>query len=318
MFSIVNKNKFDAMETVLVTGGTGLIGTALTRTLLERNYKVIVLTRNPAHQQPDHPNLSFAGWDIEKQEIDANAVAAADHIIHMAGAGVADKRWTTKRKSEIVDSRVKSGHLLVRSLKVRSSPVRTVISISGIGWYGPDRDSKSFVETDPAANDFLARTCKQWEASIEPVKDLGKRLVIFRTGIVLSNKGGAIKEFTRPLRFGFATPLGSGKQIISWIYIDDLVKLFLYAMENPSLQGVYNAVSPDPVSNKELFRQLAKANRKFYITVHVPAFVLRIVLGEVSIEVLKSATVSSKKTEETGFSFQYPTIRSAIQKLAVL
>jgi len=211
--------------------------------------------------------------------------------------------------------------LLLKALKENENKVKTIISMSAIGWYGPDPGlpgytDHSFIETDPASNDFLGTTCKQWEESIEPVERSGKRLIRLRTGIVLSNKGGAIKEFRKPLRFGLATILGSGKQIMSWIHIDDLVRLFIYSIENSNLSGAYNTVAPNPVTNKELILQLAKAKNNFYLPVHVPSFVLKIILGEMSIEVLKSATVSSNKIESTGFSFLYPTIQSAIQKLA--
>ena len=305
------------METVLVTGGTGLIGQALTKALLEKNYSVIILSRDPGKQKKTHQNLRYAAWNIKQQTIDKNAIAEADHIVHLAGAGVADKRWTEKRKKEIVDSRVKSGNLLVKCLTEEVNKVKAVIGILGTGFYGADFSGKAFTEIDPPANDFLGNTCKQWEESLKPLKSIGKRLIQYRTGAVLSNAGGAIKEFKKPLQFGFATILGSGKQIISWIYIDDLVRLFIYAIENTSLNGVYNAVTPNPVSNKELILELARTNRKFYIPFYVPAFVLKLVFGELSTEVLKSATVSSKKIEQAGFSFQYPTIQSATRKLAV-
>ena len=304
------------METVLITGGTGMIGHSLRSVLLEKGYRVIVLTRDKSKQETNINGLDYAEWDVEKMKIDKEAIAAADYIIHLAGAGVADKRWTAKRKQEIISSRVKSGELLVKALNETSNKVKAVISISGIGYYGPDTGGKAFVESDSSFSDFLGDTCVKWEAAIQPVETIGKRLVIFRTGVVLSNKGGAIKEFKKPLRFGFATILGSGKQIVSWIHIDDAVKMFLYAIENNLLSGIYNAVSPGPVSNKELILQLAKTNNRFYIPFIVPAFILKIVVGELSIEVLKSATVNSKKVEGSGFVFQYPTIESAIRKLA--
>ena len=160
-------------------------------------------------------------------------------------------------------------------------------------------------ETDPAAEDFLGTTCKEWEASIDPVISLGKRLVKFRTGIVLSKEGGALKEFQKPLRFGIATILGNGKQIMSWIHIDDLVRLYMYAIETEKLNGVYNAVAPHPVTNKKLVIQLAKTMRgKFYVPIFVPSFILKMVFGGLSIEVLKSATVSWGKREE--YTFLYP------------
>lgn len=306
------------MKTVLITGGTGMVGRALTKALLKKGYGVIVMGRGGVRdaalrQAQDYNGLTFAKWNVEKQEIDAAAVAKADYIIHLAGAGVADKRWTAKRKQEIFDSRVKSGALLVHSLKSIPNKVKAVISASAIGWYGADTIARKFEEPDKAADDFLGQTCKQWEESIEPVAAMDKRLVKLRIGIVLSTEGGALKEFLKPLRFGIASVLGSGRQIISWIHIDDLVNMFITAIESEDINGVYNAVAPSPVSNKELILTLAKARNKFYIPVPVPSFVLKMMLGEMSIEILKSATVSSAKAEKAGFSFQYPSIAAAVK-----
>jgi len=316
------------MSTVLITGGTGLIGKALTTALLERGYSVIILTRHLPNDKPETINnkLLYAIWDIEKQTIDKAAIGKADYIIHLAGASVAEKRWTTKRKNEIVESRTKGSSLLVKALSETDNKVKAVISASGIGWYGSPFSVQSeekgtiktpFIETDPPAEDFLGVTCRQWEASVEPAALMGKRLVKFRTGIVLSNEGGALAEFKKPLRFGLATILGSGKQIVSWIHIDDLVRLFMYAIENEELDGVYNAVAPRPVTNKEFILALArKLKGKFFIAVHVPSFILNIVLGEMSVEVLKTAAVSSAKIQDAGFIFHYPAVAPAIRQLS--
>jgi len=303
------------MATILITGGTGLIGTALTKELLKKEYDIILLSRSPEKYSSSTSRLRHLKWDIEKQTIDPNAVSKTDYIIHLAGAGIADKRWTTKRKKEIVESRTLSSSLLVKALKENANNVKAVISASAIGWYGEDRNAP-FVETDPAAEDFLGTTCKEWEESIEPVTELQKRLVKFRTGIVLSKEGGALVAFKKPLRFGLAAILGNGKQVISWIHIDDLVRLYIYAIENEKLQGVYNAVAPRPVTNKRLILQLARCTRgKFFVPVFVPSFILKIVLGEMSIEVLKSTSVSCKKIKQTGFAFLHPAIISAIHRL---
>ena len=296
-----------------------MIGKALTEALLERNYKIIVLSRDPGKLQPVPGNLSYAGWDISSQTIDKEAIARADYIIHLAGAGIADNRWTKKRKQEILDSRVKSSELLAKTLQETPNKIKAVISASAIGWYGEDPvipNPKPFTEDDPADTSFLGDTCRQWEKSTEPIMSLGKRVVKIRTGIVLSKGGGAFKEFEKPLRFGIAAILGSGRQICSWIQIYDLVRLYISAIEDDTLRGVYNAVAPKPVSNKELMLQLAHEKKgKFFIPVYVPSFVLKTILGEMSIEVLKSATVSCNKIHYSGFTFLYPSIEAAIKNL---
>lgn len=304
------------MATVLITGGTGMIGSMLSKALLAKGYSIIILTRKA---KPSADNgISYKEWNIEKGTIDQEAITGSDNIIHLAGANVAEGRWTDKRKKEIVDSRVSSGTLLVKSLKETPNKVRCVVSASAIGWYGADTqipNPKPFVETDEADKSFLGSTCKLWENAIQPVTGLGKRLVIFRTGIVLSNEGGAYAEFIKPLNFGAATILGSGKQVVSWIHIDDLVRLFITAIEDENLNGVYNAVAPNPVTNTELILEMARQRSKFYIPLHVPSFALKIALGEMSVEILKSATVSSKKIEATGFQFLYPSLPRALKQL---
>lgn len=304
------------MQTVLITGGTGMVGTSLTKLLLNKGYQVIVLTRQP--RVSNVPNLSYAVWDIDKGYIDPSAIQNADTIVHLAGAGVADKRWSKKRKQEIVDSRVLSGALLVKYLTENSHQVKTLVAASAIGWYGPD-NAKSlmngFVETDAVDSAYLGATCKNWEESVKPIEALGIRLATLRIGIVLNKKGGALAEFIKPAQFGMATVFGNGKQIVSWVHHHDLCRMILFGIETASLKGVYNAVSPDPKSNKDLIIAITKKLRGFYIPIPVPAFVLKIMLGEMSIEILKSAKVSSKKIQGAGFNFDYPTLHSALNDL---
>lgn len=308
------------MQTVLLTGGTGMIGTHLQKFLLENNYKVIVLVRDDAMEKPSsNLNIFYAKWNVEKGKIDKHAIAQSDYIIHLAGANVAEKRWTDKRKTEIVESRTKSGDLLIKVLEEIPNKVKAVVSASAIGWYGADTNESiqnGFKEDAPAANDFLGKTCKLWEESIKPVELLNKRLAILRFGIVLSKKGGALEEFKKPLKAGVAAILSNGKQVISWIHIDDLCRLLLFAIEQENISGIYNAVSPNSVSNKEFALTLAKQMRgKSYVPMHVPEFVLKIIMGEMSTEVLKSTTVNYDKIKSAGFDFLYPSIKMALENL---
>jgi len=263
--------------------------------------------------------LQYALWNVKEKKIDLAAVQKADHIIHLAGAGVVDKRWSTAYKKEIQDSRTQSSALIVDTLKQHVNKVQTIVSASAIGWYGADTAATietGFIETSPADGQFLGETCRLWEESVDAATSLGIRVVKLRTGIVLSNDGGALVEFKKPLRAGLATILGSGKQMVSWIHIDDLCRMYIDAIQNPALQGAYNAVAPKPVTNKTLTLDLARIVRnKFFIPVYVPSFVLKIMLGESSIEVLKSCTVSCEKIKQTGFTFLYPDIEPALVQL---
>ena len=306
------------MPVVTITGGTGMIGKNLTTALIQKGYKVIILTRGTPNI-PAEENVRYASWDINKQKIDGNAISEADHIVHLSGAGVMDKRWTKKYKKEILLSRTKSSELLIKGLHDNPNKVRSVISASAIGWYGEDKDMdqrKPFKESDPADKNFLGETCRLWEQSIEPAQQAGKRVVKLRFGIVLSREGGALDEFKKPIRFGIAGILGDGKQVISWIHIEDLCRMIIYAIENDSMHGSYNAVAPSPVTNKMFTLKLAELMRKhLYIPIHIPQFLLKIILGEKSIEVLKSATVSADKIKNEGFVFLYPGIDAALGQL---
>lgn len=294
-----------------------MIGTALSKLLASRGYKVVILTRK---SKPEADGISYAAWDLNKQTIDEEAIRSSDYIIHLAGANVGDKRWTPRRKEEILQSRTKGSALLLESMRRIPNNIKALISASAIGWYGPDPANPNphpFTEDSPSSNDFLGQTCHAWEDSLKGVPQMGKRLVTIRTGPVLSNKGGALARFIQPIRLGVAPILGTGRQIMSWIHIDDICRIYLAAIENDLMNGVYNAVAPEPVSNKELVLLLAnEIKKKFFLPVYVPSFLLKILFGELSIEVLKSATVSSKKLQSTGFQFIYPTIAPALEDLA--
>jgi hypothetical protein len=213
---------------------------------------------------------------------------------------------------------VQSGNLLAKALRDNQHQVSTFIAASAIGWYGPDTAASlvnGFIETDSADDSYLGNTCELWEQSTAAIATMGIRLVTLRIGIVFNKKGGALAEFIKPAQFGLATILGNGKQIVSWIHQKDLCNMMLFAAENNKIEGVYNAVAPEPISNKKLVLAISKKTYPIYLPVYVPSFALKIILGEMSVEVLKSAKVSAQKIQAAGFAFDYPTVEEALTDL---
>ncbi len=293
---------------ILITGGSGLLGNHLTELLLEKNHRVAILSRNKADNQN-----SFH-WNVENKFIDPKAFEKTDTIIHLAGAGIADKRWTVKRKTEIIDSRVKSAELLFEKLKSTSHQVKIFISASAIGIYG-DCGDEWMDETHSSTSDFLGETCTQWEASANKFSEIGIRVVILRIGIVLAKDGGALPQMAQPIKLLVGSPLGSGKQFMSWIQIDDLCSAFLKAVEDEKMIGVYNAVAPVPVTNKEFVKALAKVLNRPFLPIRVPGFVLKLILGEKAKIVLDGQRVSAKKIRDAGFRFQFEKVEDALNNI---
>ncbi|ANH82343.1 TIGR01777 family protein [Niabella ginsenosidivorans] len=307
------------MQTIVVTGGTGLVGRVVIKKLLQKGYKVIVFTRDKAKDKKTERGRLYSYWNINAGELDEKILSGADAVIHLAGAGVADKRWSVKRKQEILSSRTESGLLISEYLLQNSHQVKAFISASAIGWYGADPqvpDPAPFKEEQPPAGDFLGAVCYEWERSTQPLLKAGVRTVYLRTGIVLSNEGGALAEFKKPLKMKLAAVLGHGKQMVSWIHIDDLANLYMTALENEAFTGAYNAVAPQPVSNEAFMLTLAREMYgKSFMKIHIPSWALKLVLGEMSTEVLKSATVSARKVMDMGFQFRFAEIEPALQDL---
>ncbi len=301
--------------TIGITGGTGFVGRALTQALLQAGHRVTVFSRSPkAASSPGA--VAYAAWDPAKKTIDTAALQALDACVHLAGAGVADKRWTDARKREIVHSRVDGTSFLVDALKRHAPACKTLVSASAIGWYGPDPapGGGAFGEDDRPGADFLATTCVQWEAAAAPAA-ASMRLVLPRFGIVLGHGGGAYPQFVRSLPFRVETVLGSGEQVMSWIHLDDLVGMLVHALTQESVSGVYNAVAPHPVAHKALMDALADAHGGPHLPLPVPEVALKLLLGEMSTEVLKSCTVSARKITDAGFAFRFPTIAAAATAL---
>jgi uncharacterized protein len=302
------------MKMIGITGGTGFVGRHLTNLLRAEGHEVIVLTRNPGKHKPE-TGLTYAHWDPENQSCEADKLQAINAMVHLAGAGIADKRWTKERKKEIVDSRVIGTRFLVAAMKEYMPHCQTLISTSAIGYYGPDNHTGNpFTEDAPPANDFLGQTSVKWEHEAGKASSF-TRTVILRFGIVLGKDGGAYPELAKPMRYGIMPILGSGKQVVSWIYMDDLANIIYTAINHEGMQGIYNAVAPRPVTHKTLMQTIAQKTGGIKIPIPVPAFALKLALGEMSIELLKSCTVSAQKLLSTGFRFQYPDINSAIQAI---
>ncbi len=299
---------------VLITGATGLVGSRLTEMLIERGYTVKHLVRNPK----TGGSIPSYRWDVEKGTMDIAALDNTDAIVHLAGAGIAEHRWTPQYRLQIIDSRTQSTALLIKTLRHSSQHrVSTFVGASAVGFYG-NRGDQLLTETDPPQeNDFLSQTTQLWEQSYLPLsKELAIRTCVFRIGIVLSTKGGALPKTDLPIRLGApGVYFGTGQQFYSWIHIDDLCHLFIAAIENRNMQGVYNAVAPQPVTNKEFTHAIAQALDKWAIALPLPEWTLRLGMGQMADVVLHSAKASSAKVEETGFSFQYPDLLGALKKL---
>jgi uncharacterized protein len=296
---------------VLLTGGSGLVGRHLAKALKEKGYNVSILSRNP---EQDIMGLPVYRWDIRNKIIDERALAKADYIIHLAGASVAERKWSQENKREIVDSRIKSSELIYYNLKSNRYNVKTVVSASGVGYYGQSGD-RLMTEDSIAGYDFLANTCKQWEHAVNKMGELGIRTVNIRTGFVIARDGGAVPSLSTPIKLYMGAPFGEGNQYISWIHIDDLVNIYIKAMEDEKMKGPYNAAAPHPVTNKDLIRAMAKILNKPLWLPSYPADLLKFFLGEKASLVLSSINVSSAKIEKAGYRFIYPELEAALKNV---
>jgi len=300
------------MKNILITGATGLIGSKLIPLLLEKEYSVSIVSRSAKNIS----KVKTYVWDIAKNELPQEAIDEADCIVHLAGANVGSQRWTEKRKQEIIDSRVKSGDLLLSRIKESKSQPASFITASAVGYYGLETSEKIFNEKDLAAHDFFGRVGKAWEDVLVNTNDLGIRSVALRIGVVLAKEDGALPKMSMPLKFGFGTPIGNGKQYIPWIHVDDIVSIFLKAIEDDSIAGAYNAAAPEHVNNTQFMKKLCQVKKRLFIPIGAPAFLLKLVLGKMANIVLKGSRVSSDKILNAGFEFQFPALESALTDLS--
>lgn len=299
------------MSTVLITGGTGLIGRYLCKRLHEEGYDVAILSRTRVQE----PGLQSYTWDLDKNEIQKEAIDTADFIVHLAGANIGEKRWTSKRKQLIIDSRVKTGQLIFQKIKEQKKSLKAFISASAIGYYGTSTSEKTFTETDPPANDFLGATCAQWEQTANKFEEIGIRTVKVRTGVVLTGQGGALSKMITPVKMGIGSAIGSGKQSLPWIHIDDLCGIYIKAIEDTQMDGAFNAVAPDHKSNKEFTRTLAHVLKKPFWFPNIPTITMKLLFGKMSTMLIKGSRISAEKIKATGYNFLFPDLETALTDL---
>jgi uncharacterized protein (TIGR01777 family) len=299
------------MAKVLITGGTGLIGRHLGRKLGELGYEIAILSRTKSNEN----KIQTYFWDYSKNEIDKDAINTSDYIIHLAGENLGERRWTSKRKQLILDSRIKSAELIYNNLDKGNSRLRAFITASAIGYYGAITNDKIFSETEPPADDFLGQTCKKWEQVAEKFTDIGIRTVKIRTGVVLSKKGGVLPKIIIPIKLGFGSAIGDGNQYFPWIHIDDLCSIYIKAIEDTQMISAYNAVAPEHNTNKQFIEAIAHNLKKPFWFPAIPAVSIKVILGEMSEMILTGSRISSDKIKNSGFVFRYPNLESALEQL---
>jgi len=297
---------------VCITGGTGMIGTALLELLGKAGYDLSVLSRS---DNPLEEAMVYT-WDIQKGELDMEALTSTNYLVHLAGASIAGGKWTVERKKEIRDSRIKSTRLLLDKLSQLDKRPSVFIATSAIGVYGHNTGGILIDEhREKPGDDFLATITKEWEEEMAKIENLGIRLVILRPGIVLSMAGGALPRMVKPVQLGVGAPIGTGDQYISWIHIDDLCQLIQFAIENEQMKGIYNAVAPNPESNKDFTRKIAETLNKPFFMPNIPPFVLRLLYGEMASTIIGGNRVSSEKVIKEGFTFHFTKLEDALYDL---
>jgi uncharacterized protein (TIGR01777 family) len=297
-------------KNILITGGSGLLGRQLTKALLGQGHTVNHLSRKPGKD----PHVKTFLWDVDKGRIDEHCIDGIDTVIHLAGAGIADKRWTDERKRQILESRTKSIGLIYGLMDEKAHKIHTVISASGINYYG-SRGDELLTEDSAPAHDFIGNCCIEWEKAVDAGQKFDVRILKFRTGVVLTTEGGALPQLALPVKLAVGSPLGTGKQWVPWIHHDDVIDMYLMGLNDESLSGVYNMVAPLPVTNQQLTVAVAKQLHRPLWAPNVPASVIKLLFGELASLVLGSTKASAQKIEAAGFNFKYPDITSALKQI---
>jgi uncharacterized protein len=297
------------MSKILIAGGSGCVGKILTPKLIESGNDVAWLSRSSKNN-----TIKTYVWNPEKGEIDETCMLGVDYIINLSGEGIADKKWSEKRKDILLKSRILPLKLLHQTISKQKTTIKGIISASAIGYYGAVSSDKIFTENDLNATDFLGETCKKWENEMIPFENLNIPTTIIRTGLVLSSKCGALPTLAKPFQYYIGSGLGSGKQWMPWIHIEDLTNIFIWSINNQK-SGVYNAVAPEHVNNQTFSISVANQMNKPLFPINPPEFLLKMILGEMSVIVLKGSRVSCQKLTDEGYRFSYPTHQKALNNL---
>lgn len=299
------------MNKVFITGGNGIIGQALAYKLKDKGFDVTIITR----KKSENTDFKQILWDWKNYSIDKDILVDGCTIVHLAGADLSAKKWTNERKIEILDSRIKSASFILNKFIENNIRPNTFISSSAIGYYGSYTSNKIFRENDQNGDDFLAHTCDLWEHVADNYSSMGIRTVKIRTGVVLANNGGVLSKMKKTFKKGLGVKFGSGKQFMPWIHIDDIANIYLKAVEDENMKGVFNGVAPEFTNNKDFSYALAKVLHKKIWLPNVPAIVLNIVFGEMAVILLEGSRVSAEKILSTGFEFKYPKLEDALKNL---
>jgi len=298
---------------IIITGGTGLIGKALSTALLADGHQVIVLSRNPDKAINTPSGLQLEKWDGKSTAGWGHLVDGAGAIVNLAGEGIADGRWSAERKKLIRESRVHAGLAVQDAVKQATEKPKVVLQSSAVGYYGPTKD-EMITENSPPGADFLAKVCFDWEASTVPLVQMGIRRPVLRTGVVLSTEGGAFPKMMLPFKFFAGGPIGSGKQWLPWIHLEDEVRAIQFLLNHESATGPFNLAAPTPVTNKEFGETLGKVMERPALA-PAPAFVMKTVFGEMSTVLLDGQRAIPNRLEEAGFTFKFPTLEAALRDL---
>lgn len=298
------------MQTIIIAGGSGLVGSRLKTLLENQNFRVFVLTRN---RDSARESQEFLYWNIGEKSMDSR-FQEADHIINLCGAGIASKKWTNERKKEIISSRIEPIHFLLEKTKQYKIKLSSFTSASAIGYYGDSGNEVMEEDSAVATKEFLSDVCVQWEAEALKAREIATNVTILRIGTVLSASGGALEKMAMTIPYGVANYMGSGKQDMSWIHIEDLCAMFAHVINN-NLRGIFNAVAPDVVSNKAFTTILKNTVNPHAIVIPAPAWALKLALGEMSRVVLNSSNISAQKIINSGFNFEYPNLKTTLKNI---